>query len=440
MSVRALIVTVLLAAAFPALAQETANKPNTNWPGYQEGDYTVSNYKFASGETMPEVKLHYRTIGTAKRNAAGQVVNGVLLLQGNTGTGANWFRPSLADELFRPGQPLDAAKYYIIMPDALGRGGSSKPSDGLKAGFPHYRYHDMVDLTHRLITDGLKVAHLRLIIGSSLGCMQQFLWAEWYPDLMDGSIGMSCQPVEISGRNYMLRHGAAELIRHDPAWQNGNYEQSPTLYKYAAAGNDLTDSPVRIQEDAPTMQAAKALYDKRLAMLMKNGDANNTLFEIESIYDYSPEADLPKIKAHVMLINNVEDFADPPTLGTIERAFRKIAHGTYVLTPYGKGTHGHFTHYYAAVWKPYLVKFMSGLPPAAAVTIDIDRSICQLHAASVGELLSVASRMVARHGRGQRVPPRLTWSRRGTRAAVARFQTPARSWSARGASGGHQTV
>jgi hypothetical protein len=174
----ALLATVLMAVALPALAQEAA-KPNTNWPGYQEGDYVVRDYKFVSGESLPEVKLHYRTIGTAKRNAAGEVINGVLLLQGNTGTGANWFRPTLAHELFKPGQPLDPAKYYIIMPDALGRGGSSKPSDGLKGKLPHYRYRDMVDLTHRLVTEGLKAAHLRLIIGSSLGCMQQFLWAEW---------------------------------------------------------------------------------------------------------------------------------------------------------------------------------------------------------------------------------------------------------------------
>jgi homoserine O-acetyltransferase len=296
MSVRSLMVTVLMAAALPALAQEAANKPNTNWPGYQEGDYIIRNHKFVSGESLPEVKLHYRAIGTARRNAAGEVVNAVLLLQGNTGTGANWFRPTLADELFKPGQPLDPAKYYIIMPDALGRGGSSKPSDGLKGQFPHYRYHDMVDLTHQLVTDGLKVAHLRLIIGSSLGCMQQFLWAEWYPDLMDGTVGLSCQPVEISGRNYMLRHAAAELIRHDPAWNNGDYDKTPTLYMYAAAGNDLTESPVRIQEEAPTMEAARALYDKRLATLMKNSDANNTLYELESIYDYSPEVDLPKTK------------------------------------------------------------------------------------------------------------------------------------------------
>ena len=236
MFVRTLIVIVLLASASPALAQDEANEPNINWPGYREGDYVVHDYKFVSGESLPEVKLHYRTIGTAKKNAAGEAVNAVLLLQGNAGTGANWFRPTLADELFQPGQPLDPAKYYIIIPDALGRGGSSRPSDGLKGRFPHYRYHDMVDLTHRLVTDGLRVAHLRLIIGSSLGCMQQFLWAEWYPELMDGTVGLSCQPVEISGRNYMLRHAAAELIRRDPAWNNGEYDKSPTLYIYSAAG------------------------------------------------------------------------------------------------------------------------------------------------------------------------------------------------------------
>jgi homoserine O-acetyltransferase len=359
MLIRALIIAVLAGFAGPALAADV----NTNWPGYQTGDYTIQNYKFVSGETLPELKLHYRTIGTAQRNAKGGIVNGVLLLQGNTGTGDNWFRPTLADELFKPGQPLDAAKYFIIMPDALGRGGSSKPSDGLKANFPHYRYHDMIDVTHLLVTDGLKVAHLRLVIGSSLGCMQQFMWAEMYPDLMDGTVGLSCQPVEISGRNYMLRRGAAEAIRHDPDWNNGNYDKNPSHYEYAAAGSDLTESPVRIQEEAPTMEAAKALYDKRLEQAEK-GDANNSLWELESIYDYSPETDLPKIKAHVLLINNEEDFADPPTLGTVERAMKKIAHGTYVLTPYSQDTHGHFTHYYAAVWMPYLVKFMATLPPA----------------------------------------------------------------------------
>jgi homoserine O-acetyltransferase len=360
---RALFFTAAMSIAAPALAQEAGTKVNTNWPNYAEGDYDIKDYRFVSGETLPEVKLHYRTLGTAMRNAQGEIVNGVLLLQGNTGTGANWLRPTLADELFKPGQPLDAGKYFIVIPDALGRGGSSKPSDGLKGRFPHYRYHDMVDLTHKLVADGLKVAHLRLVIGSSLGCMQQFMWAETYPELMDGTVGMSCQPVEISGRNYLSRLGAAQAIRHDPDWNNGDYERNPTHYVYSAAGNYGTESPVRIQEMAPTRAAATALYEMRVAELVKH-DANDTLYELESIEDYSPEPDLPKIKAHVLLINNVEDTADPPTLGTVERAMQGIAHGTYVLTPYSPETHGHFTHYYAAVWKPYLIQFMAALPPA----------------------------------------------------------------------------
>ena len=188
--------------------------------------------------------------------------------------------------------------------------------------------------------------------------MHTFVWAETYPDLMDGTVGLSCQPVEISGRNYMLRHGAAEAIRHDPDWNNGDYTKNPSHYEYAAAGSYMTESPVRIQEEAPTMEAAKALYDKRLAQVQK-GDANNTLWELESIYDYSPETSLPKIKAHVLLVNNAEDFADPPELGTVERAMQKIKYGTYVLTPYGKDTHGHFSHYYASIWKPALIKFMA---------------------------------------------------------------------------------
>src|SRR4029077_1289212 len=181
---RALIIAAMLAGAVPGGPAEV----NTNWPGYQAGDYVIKDYKFVSGETLPGVKLHYRTIGTAQRDANGNIINGVLLLQGNTGTGDNWFRPSLADELFAPGQPLDARQYYIIMQDAIGRGRSSKPSDGLRGGFPHYRYRDMVDSGYRLITEGLGVGHLRLVIGSSMGGMHAWMWAEAYPHLMDGVI------------------------------------------------------------------------------------------------------------------------------------------------------------------------------------------------------------------------------------------------------------
>src|SRR5262245_22943202 len=199
MLMRVLIALVSIAA--PALAEPE----NAYWPNHQEGDFTLSNYQFASGETLPQLKLHYRTFGSAERNGAGEIVNGVLLLQGNTGTGANWLRPTLADELFKDGQPLDAGRYFIIILDALGRGGSSKPSDGLKGKFPHYRYHDMVESGYRLITEGLDVAHLRLVIGSSMGGMHAWMWAEMYPGLMDGVVPISCQPIQISGRNWISR-------------------------------------------------------------------------------------------------------------------------------------------------------------------------------------------------------------------------------------------
>ena len=223
----------------PADAAEVTER----WPNYQEGDFVITDYVFRTAETLPELKLHYRTLGTARRNTAGKIINGVLLLQGNTGTGANWLRSSLADELFAPGEPLDAAEYFIIMPDAIGRGGSSKPSDGLKGKFPHYRYHDIVESGYRLITDCLDVGHLRLIIGSSMGGMHAWMWAERYPDLMDGVVPISCQPVEISGRNWLGRRGQAEAIRRDPDWNNGFYETNPRHYIYAAAGNFGTESP-----------------------------------------------------------------------------------------------------------------------------------------------------------------------------------------------------
>jgi homoserine O-acetyltransferase/O-succinyltransferase len=343
---------------------------DTEWPNYREADFLVGNYVFRSGESLDQLKLHYRILGTARRGRSGGIVNGVLLLQGNTGTGANWLRPTLGPELFGPGQPLDAAEYFIIMPDAIGRGGSSKPSDGLKGKFPHYRYRDMVETGYRLITEGLGVSHLRLVIGSSMGGMHAWMWAEMYPDLMDGVVPLSCQPVEISGRNWIMRRAAAEAIRHDPDWNNGDYETKPAYYIYTAAANSLrTESATRIQEMAPTLAAADALYEERLAQAAK-GDANDALWAIEAIRDYNPEPDLEKIKAKVMLINAAEDEANPPELGTVERAMRRVRHGRYVLIPAGPKTHGHFTHLYAEVWKPYLIEFMGSLGPATAQAAD----------------------------------------------------------------------
>jgi len=337
----------------------------SRWPNYQEADFILRDYRFASGETLPELKLHYRTMGVPRRDAAGKIVNGVLLLQGNTGTGENWLRPSLADHLYGPGQPLDARNYFLIMQDALGRGGSSKPSDGLRGAFPRYRYRDMVDSGYRLITEGLGVGHLRLVIGSSMGGMHAWLWAEAYPDLMDGVIPISCQPVQISGRNWLGRRAQAEAIRHDPDWKGGFYETNPRHYIYGAAGNFGTESPTRIQEMAPTLAAANELYEKRLAEAAK-GDANNQLWAIEAIMDYDPEPGLDKITAKVMLINDQEDHANPPELGTVERAMKRVKNGRYVLIPAGPDTHGHFSHFYAELWKPYLIEFLAELGPAHA--------------------------------------------------------------------------
>jgi homoserine O-acetyltransferase/O-succinyltransferase len=344
-----------------------AAAPEMKWPNYRDGDFVIRNYVFRSGEALPELKLHYRTLGTARRGATGRITNGVLLLQGNTGTGANWLRPSLADELFGSGQPLDAAEYFMIMPDAIGRGGSSKPSDGLKGAFPHYRYRDMVESGCRLVGEGLDVGHLRLVIGSSMGGMHAWMWAEMYPDLMDGVVPLSCQPIGISGRNWISRRAAAEAIRHDPEWNNGNYEKNPSYYLWTAAANSLrTESASRIQEMAPTRAAADDLYEERLAQAAR-GDANDALWAIEAIMDYDPEPELDKIKAKVLLINAAEDEANPPELGTVERAMRRVRHGRYVLIPAGPKTHGHFTHFYAEIWKPYLIEFMQTLgPPLAA--------------------------------------------------------------------------
>src|SRR5256714_13741961 len=227
--------------------------PAARWPNYREDDFVIKDYRFASGEVLPELRLHYRTMGMPRRDAAGQIVNGVLLLQGNTGTGANWLRPSLADELYGPGQPLDATQYFFIMQDAIGRGGSSKPSDGLRGNFPHYRYRDMIESGYRLITEGLGVGHLRLVIGSSMGGMHAWMWAEMYPDLMDGGIPLSGQPVEISGRNWLGRRAAAAAIRNDPDRDGGLYGKPPRPLLYNAAGNFNTESPTRIQEMTSTL-------------------------------------------------------------------------------------------------------------------------------------------------------------------------------------------
>jgi len=352
---RALLAVCLSLATSAAVAQ-------TSWPNFKEGDYVLKNFKFDSGETLPELRMHYRTLGTAKRNAQGEIINGVVLLHGTSGSGNSWLLPSLADELFAKGQPLDGAEHFIIIPDSVGVGGSSKPSDGLRAKFPHYRYADSIRAEHQLITEGLNVRHLRLVLGSSMGGMKTWMWGEMYPDLMDGLVPIASQPIGISGRNWINRRIRIEAIKNDPEYNNGNYTKNPSTYIYtlpmAAMG---TENVVRIQEMAPTREAGDEMY-KKLVEEAKKGDANNTLWGIEAVMDYNPAKDLEKIKARLLAINFEDDEANPPQLNVVEPAIKRIKNAHHVVIPAGPESHGHYSHLRAKLWKSHLVEFMKTLP------------------------------------------------------------------------------
>lgn len=350
-------------AAMLVLAFASSAWSDTRWPDQREGDAVFRDFRFGSGEVLPELKLHYVTLGTVRRNAAGEVVNGVLLLHGTGGTSASWLLPSLADELYPPGAPLDAGKFYIIIPDGIGRGGSSKPSDGLRMKFPHYRYADMIVATHRLLTERLGVDHLRLVLGTSMGGMHTWMWGEMYPDFMDGLVPIASQPIEISGRNWILRRIEIEAIRNDPDWNGGNYVTNPTHWLAAAPGGALmVGSPLHWQQLAPSREAADALYRQMVAQASKV-DANDRLYATEAAIDYNPSKDLDQIKAKLLAINSADDQINPPELHVVEPAIRRIPGARFVLLPASDKTNGHFTYFLAALWKQHLADFMKELPP-----------------------------------------------------------------------------
>jgi homoserine O-acetyltransferase len=354
MLVQTALVLVSLAVALPAAAQ-------TTWPNQREADFTLKDYRFESGETLPELRLHYTVLGTPHKNASGEIDNAVILLHGTSGTGKNWLMPSLANELFGPGQPIDAARHFIILPDGVGRGGSSKPSDGLRAKFPHYRYRDIIDSEYRLVTEGLGIKHLRLVLGSSMGGMHCWMWGEMYPGFMDALVPIASQPIEISGRNWISRRIAIEAIRNDPDWNGGNYTTKPTHYIRTAPFSALmTENVVRIQEMAGTQEAADELYRNRVAEIAK-GDANDQLWATEAVMGYNPAPELGKITARLLAINFADDEVNPPELGVVEPAIAKIKGAKFVLVPAGPETHGHFTHLRAAIWKPHLAAFLKQL-------------------------------------------------------------------------------
>ncbi len=331
-----------------------------NYPAPKEGDYIAKDFVFKSGEKLAEVRLHYMTIGTPHRDAGGRIDNAVLILHGTGGSGKQFLQPQFADELFGPGQPLDGTRYYIILPDNIGHGRSSKPSDGMHMRFPNYDYDDMVAAQHLLLTQSLGVEHLRLFFGTSMGCMHSFVWGETYPDFMDALMPMACQAVAITGRNRFWRDAVMTAIRLDPEWNNGEYKQEPVgalraaQYLLAIAGS----APLLWQRLYPTREDADKLVDAQEARI-KALDANDLLYQVNSSRNYDPSSGLEKIRAPLMWINSTDDFINPPELTTPERDVKRIANGQFHLIEASDQTRGHGTHTWAAFWKQYLLQLLN---------------------------------------------------------------------------------
>jgi homoserine O-acetyltransferase/O-succinyltransferase len=326
----------------------------------REGDFIVHDFKFHSGESLADLRLHYTTLGKPHRDWLGRVTNAVLILHGTGGDGHQFLRPQFAGVLFAPGGLLDPAKYFIILRDGIGHGKSSKPSDGLHAHFPHYDYDDMVAADYLLLTKGLHVRHVRLILGTSMGCMHSFVWGETYPDFMDALMPLACLSVQIAGRNRMWRKMTIDAIKNDPAWNGGEYKAQP-LAGLRTASDLLVvagSAPLLMQKSWPTRDAADAYLDDTIGKDLATMDANDFLYQVESSRNYDPSGRLGLIKAPLMWVNSADDFINPPELGIAEREVKNISNGKFVLIPISGQTHGHGTHTWAAVWQDYLAELL----------------------------------------------------------------------------------
>jgi len=330
-----------------------------DYPTPAEGDYTIRDFKFASGETLPELRIHYRTLGKAEKDAQGETRNAVLITHGTTGSGAQFIRPEFAGELFGKDQPLDATKFFIVLPDGIGHGKSSKPSDGMHAKFPRYGYIDMVEAQYRLLTDGLGVNHARLVMGTSMGGMHTWLWGEAHPDFMDALMPLASLPTQISGRNRAWRRMIIDAIRNDPAWSGGEYKtQPPSLRTTAEMLWFMSSNSVLRQKEAPTLRDADDKIDKFVADYLKTGDANDVLYALEASHDYDPGPALEKIRATLLAINSADDLINPPELGILEREIQRLPHGRAIVIPLSDKTRGHGSHTIAALWKDELAKLL----------------------------------------------------------------------------------
>jgi homoserine O-acetyltransferase len=348
-----LMLTLSIAAG---AATSSTGPEGATLPAAQQGDFLLRNFRFASGESLPELRLHYTTLGTPQRDAAGRVSNAVLILHGTGGDGQQFLRPQFSGVLLAPGGLLDAARYYIVLPDNIGHGHSSKPSDGLHAHFPQYAYGDMVEAQYRLLTEGLHIDHLRLILGTSMGCMHAFMWGETYASFADALMPLACLPVQIAGRNRIWRRMIIDAIKNDPAWLDGEY-RTPPLGGLRTAADLLMiagSAPALWQAQFPDRDAADRRLSDYLDGQLSELDANDLLYQIGASRDYDPAAKLTGIRVPVMWVNSADDFINPPELGIAEREVHKMPRGKFVLLPVSARTHGHSTHTWAAVWEDHL--------------------------------------------------------------------------------------
>ena len=345
------VITILGYAAVPSAAQQ---------PAPVEGDFIIRDFRFKSGETLPELRLHYRTLGKPARDAQDRVTNAVLLLHGTSGSSNNFLAPNFAGVLFGPGQLLDVSRYYLILPDNIGSGRSSKPSDGLRMRFPKYDYDDMVAMQHRLLTEHLRVNHLRLLLGTSMGCMHSWLWGVAYPDFMDATMALACLPVEVAGLNRVRRQMMVDAIRSDPEWNGGNYTAQPRTGLRAAIYLTflIGASQLQTQKNYPTREAADKYLEDYINAELPRRDANDIIYQYEASRNYDPSPQLEKIKAPVMHVNSADDMINPAELGIAEREIKNVKRGRFVLLPISDATRGHATHSQPVVWKQYLEELL----------------------------------------------------------------------------------
>jgi homoserine O-acetyltransferase/O-succinyltransferase len=346
--------------ALTAAAQAPkAEYPPTDWP-IENGSFDIRDFSFGTGETLPNLHLHYLTLGKLHSDVNGHADNAVLLLHGTGGNAHSLLNPAFSNVLFGPGQPLDITRYFIILPDDIGHGESSKPSDGLHMKFPQYTYDDMVRSQHEMLVDGLHVDHLRLILGTSMGCMQSFVWGETYPQFSDALAPFACLPIEIAGRNRMWRYMAMQSIRDDPAWDNGNYTHEPVEGLRGVADFLIIagSAPQQMQKDFPTREQAEKNVTQTVNAIVARTDANDFLYYFNASREYNPEPKLSAITAPVLWINSADDFINPPELEIAQKLVTRMPHARFVLIPASMETYGHGTHTQAAVWKNYLVELL----------------------------------------------------------------------------------